>query len=67
VLGTSQSGRRSGLRLLSVLLHESVIVAARECAERLVTENPTLSGHRPLAAAVARLVESEQADYLEKA
>jgi ATP-dependent DNA helicase RecG len=67
VLGTSQSGRRSGLRLLSVLRHESVILAARESAERLVAEDPTLSGHRPLAAAVARLVESEQADYLEKA
>jgi ATP-dependent DNA helicase RecG len=67
VLGASQSGRRSGLRLLSVLRDEDVIVAAREAAGALVGEDPDLTGHPELAEAVRRLDESEQADFLEKA
>jgi ATP-dependent DNA helicase RecG len=67
VLGASQSGRRSSLRLLSVLQHEDVIVAAREVADRIVAEDPELAAHPDLAAQVQRLHEAEQADYLEKA
>ncbi len=67
VLGAAQSGSRSGLRLLSVLRHEEVIQAARESATELVTADPDLSAEGDLAAVVRRLVESEQADYLEKA
>ncbi len=67
VLGAAQSGRRSGLRLLSVLKHEDVIVAARESAVELVATEPTLASETALAQAVRQLVESEQADYLEKA
>jgi ATP-dependent DNA helicase RecG len=67
VLGASQSGRRSGLRLLSVLRDEDVIVAAREAAGVLVGEDPDLTGHPDLAEAVRRLDESEQAEFLEKA
>jgi ATP-dependent DNA helicase RecG len=67
VLGTSQSGRRSSLRLLSVIKHGDVIAVAREVAERTVAKDPTLSHAPALAAAVRALVESEQADYLEKA
>ncbi|MGH3315251.1 MAG: ATP-dependent DNA helicase RecG [Nocardioidaceae bacterium] len=66
VLGAAQSGRRSSLRLLSVLRHESVIAKAREAADTLVGDDPELGRHPALAAAVADLVESEQADYLEK-
>jgi ATP-dependent DNA helicase RecG len=66
VLGAAQSGRRSSLRLLSVLRHESVIAEAREAADVLVADDPGLGRHPALAAAVADLVESEQADYLEK-
>jgi ATP-dependent DNA helicase RecG len=66
VLGATQSGRRSSLRLLSVLRDEDVIVAAREAAEAIVTTDPALQRHPRLAAAVAALNESEQGDYLEK-
>jgi ATP-dependent DNA helicase RecG len=67
VLGAAQSGRRSSLRLLSVLRHEDVIAQGREAADAVVAADPDLAGHPALAAAVAELVESERADYLEKA
>ncbi len=67
VLGSSQSGRRSGLRLLSVIRHESVIADARVDAERVVSDDPTLSRLPDLVRALERLRETEQADFLEKA
>lgn len=67
VLGASQSGRRSGLKLLSVIRHEAVITEARQEAAALVEDDPTLSLHPDLMRAVDRLHESAQADYLEKA
>jgi ATP-dependent DNA helicase RecG len=67
VLGASQSGRRSGLKLLSVLRHEDVITDARAAAEQVVEDDPVLSVHPDLLRALDRLRESEQADYLEKA
>ena len=67
VLGASQSGRRSGLRLLSVIRHEDVIAQARVAAEQVVADDPALTGHPDLRRALDRLRESEQADFLEKA
>lgn len=67
VLGAAQSGSRSGLKLLSVLEHEDEILVAREAATQVVAEDPDLARHPELAAAIRRLDESEQADYLEKA
>ncbi len=67
VLGTMQSGRRSSLRLLSVLRHGDVIAEAREAAETTVREDPTLAGHPALGVAVRQLAESQRADYLAKA
>jgi ATP-dependent DNA helicase RecG len=67
VLGTSQSGHRSSLRLLHVLEHEDVIVQAREVAAALVADDPDLHGHPELAEQVRRLHDTERADYLEKA
>ncbi|MGZ5416581.1 MAG: ATP-dependent DNA helicase RecG [Nocardioides sp.] len=67
VLGASQSGRRSGLKLLSVLRHEDVITDARAAAEQVVEDDPVLSLHPGLLRALDRLRENEQADYLEKA
>ncbi len=67
VLGASQSGRRSSLRLLSVLEHEDVIADAREAAERIVQQDRSLAAHPALADAVRALNESDRADYLEKA
>jgi len=66
VLGAAQSGRRSSLRLLSVLRHEDVIADARGAADDVVAADPGLREHPALAAAVADLVASEQAGYLEK-
>jgi ATP-dependent DNA helicase RecG len=67
VLGAAQSGRRSSLRLLSVLDHEQVILAARESASTLLAEDPELSSHPILAQAVRLLDDSQQAAFLEKA
>ncbi|HET7387209.1 MAG TPA: ATP-dependent DNA helicase RecG [Nocardioidaceae bacterium] len=67
VLGASQSGHRSGLRLLSVLRDEEVILAAREAATRTVEADPELADVPDLSAAVRRLDESDQATFLERA
>jgi ATP-dependent DNA helicase RecG len=67
VLGTSQSGRRSSLRLLSVLRDEDVIGEARECATVIVDQDPELAAHPELAAAIRRLDEADQAAFLGKA
>jgi ATP-dependent DNA helicase RecG len=67
VLGASQSGRRSSLRLLSVLRDEAVIVAARAEAAAVVEADPELSAHPDLLAAVTAAVGDEQGSFLEKA
>jgi ATP-dependent DNA helicase RecG len=66
VLGASQSGRRSSLRLLRVLHDEDILRAAREAAIDLIERDPELAGEPALAAAVAALVTSDRAEYLEK-
>ncbi|OMQ13822.1 ATP-dependent DNA helicase RecG, partial [Modestobacter sp. VKM Ac-2676] len=67
VLGAAQSGRRSGVRLLSLLDDEQLIAEARVEATRLVEEGGGLADHPELAAAVAALALDDRADYLEKA
>ena len=66
VLGALQSGRRSSLKLLSVVRDGDVITSAREEAERLVADDPLLREHRQLAVEVDRLLSDEQAGFLEK-
>jgi ATP-dependent DNA helicase RecG len=66
VLGASQSGRRSSLRLLRVLHDEDILRDAREAAIDLIGRDPELAGEPALAAAVAALVTSDRAEYLEK-
>jgi ATP-dependent DNA helicase RecG len=66
VLGVEQSGRRSELRLLSVLTDEDVIASAREAATRYLEEDPDLSGTPGLRAAVLAVEESDRADFLDK-
>ena len=66
VLGASQSGSRSSLRMLAVLRDEDVIVASREEATSLVLRDPDLATVPALARAVAALLDEERADYLEK-
>jgi ATP-dependent DNA helicase RecG len=65
VLGSSQSGRRSQLKLLSLLRDEELITDARAEAGALVEADTDLSEHPLLAALVASLVADDQADYLE--
>jgi ATP-dependent DNA helicase RecG len=66
VLGATQSGHRSSLRLLGVIRDEDLIVAARQAAHLLVERDPRLEGEPALAAAVAALADTERAQYLEK-
>ncbi|MBN1171882.1 MAG: ATP-dependent DNA helicase RecG [Micromonosporaceae bacterium] len=66
VLGATQSGRHSHLRLLSLLRDEQLINDARADATALLTEDPDLSGYPELADAIAQLVDEERAEYLEK-
>jgi ATP-dependent DNA helicase RecG len=66
VLGVAQSGRRSSLKLLQVLRHGELIAAARAEAERVLTVDPHLTKHQALAAALADLLDTERAGFLEK-
>lgn len=66
VLGTAQSGRRSSLRLLSVLRDEDLIADARRVAGQLVSDDPELGAHPLLARDVARLEQQVTTEYLEK-
>jgi ATP-dependent DNA helicase RecG len=66
VLGESQSGRRSSLRLLTLLRDEDIIREARTAATALVDDDPELREHPELAAELASLLDEERAEYLEK-
>ncbi|MGH3932578.1 MAG: ATP-dependent DNA helicase RecG, partial [Pseudonocardiaceae bacterium] len=66
VLGAAQSGRRSGLRLLSLLRDEDLIGQARQAAQRLVEADPELTGHPGLASLAADLLDEDRAPFLEK-
>jgi ATP-dependent DNA helicase RecG len=66
VLGASQSGKHSHLRLLSLLRDSKLITEARAEAQELVAEDPTLAKYPALLASVAALVDEERAEYLEK-
>ena len=66
VLGASQSGRHSHLRLLSLLRDAKLITDARAEAIDLIAGDPTLGRHPALAASVAALVDEERAEFLEK-
>ncbi|HEY3923665.1 MAG TPA: ATP-dependent DNA helicase RecG [Acidothermaceae bacterium] len=66
ILGGQQHGR-SDLKLLSLVRDRDLIGTAREQATRIVDADPELLDHPPLAAAVKRLVATEDAEFLEKA
>jgi ATP-dependent DNA helicase RecG len=66
VLGQSQSGRRSHLRLLSLLRDAEMIGEARTAAIELIDGDPELDRHPLLREWVADLVDEERAEYLEK-
>lgn len=68
ILGASQSGRRSQLRLLRLTHPKDVelIELAREDARQIVSSDPDLSIHPGLAALVADRLDDEQAAFLER-
>ena len=67
VLGAAQSGRRSGIKLLSLLEDEDLIAEARLEATALLSTPRGLADHPGLAAEVAALASDERAEWLEKA
>jgi ATP-dependent DNA helicase RecG len=67
VLGAAQAGRRSSLKLLTLLKDEELIGRARQEAEELIGADPALAGQPALAAAIGSLLDAERAEFLEKA
>ncbi len=67
VLGAAQAGRKSGLKMLTLLRDEELIVQARMEAQVLVDADPRLAGHPALVSAIRALLDEEQAKFLEKA
>ena len=66
VLGASQSGRSSSLRLLRVLQDADIIDAARAAARALVARDPELASEPGLAQLVAESIDEDAAAYLER-
>ena len=66
MLGSSQAGRRSGLRHLQVLRDETTILEARSASEALLDTDPDLAGSPLLADAVSTLETDTRGDFIEK-
>ncbi|MFN2479314.1 MAG: ATP-dependent DNA helicase RecG [Pseudonocardiaceae bacterium] len=66
VLGAMQSGRRSGLKLLSLLRDADLIGQARQAAQQLVEADPELTEHPALARLAADLLDDQHAQFLQK-
>lgn len=66
VLGASQSGVRSHLRLLKVLRDEALIEQAREIATQIIGIDPDLSINKLLQMEVAELQALESAAFIDK-
>jgi ATP-dependent DNA helicase RecG len=66
VLGTSQAGRASGLRQLSLLRDRAVIERARDDAQGLVAADPTLAGFPGLVDMLSAVIAEDSQGYLEK-
>lgn len=66
VLGATQSGGRSSLKLLRVATDGDLIVAAREAAAGVLDGDATLSGHPALKAALDRRLDDAAREFLAK-
>lgn len=66
VLGSTQSGGRSSLRLVRVAKDGELIAEARELAAGVLADDPTLAGHPALREALARRLDEESEAFLAK-
>ena len=66
VLGASQSGSRSHLRLLRVLRDEAMIESARESAAELLAQDPSLTSYPLLKAELKKLKADAAAEFIDK-
>ena len=66
VLGASQSGTQSHLRLLRVLRDEALIEQARDDAEALIAKDNDLSDYPALRNELTQLQRDQAVDYLDK-
>jgi len=66
VLGATQSGGRSSLKLLRVARDGDLIAEARASAAAIIDGGAALDAHPALAAAVARRLDDEAREYLSK-
>lgn len=66
VLGASQSGRRSSLRLLEVTRDADLIAMARMDAAQVIATDPELANAPALRSVLTALDDQERADYLER-
>ncbi|HXD61428.1 MAG TPA: ATP-dependent DNA helicase RecG [Lacisediminihabitans sp.] len=66
VLGSTQSGGRSSLRLLRVAKDGELISEARELAQEVLADDPTLARHPALREALDRRLDDTSRDFLAK-
>ncbi|MFH5823921.1 ATP-dependent DNA helicase RecG [Georgenia sp. AZ-5] len=66
VLGASQAGRGSSLRLLRVTKDVDIIADARTAARELVARDPALASEPDLAEVLAESLDEETAEYLQR-
>ncbi|MDQ1743559.1 MAG: ATP-dependent helicase RecG [Pseudonocardiales bacterium] len=66
VLGVAQSGRRSQLKLLSLLQDAPLITAARAEAQRVIEADPELTAHPGLAEFLWESFDSDRTEFLHK-
>ncbi len=66
VLGSTQSGGRSSLRLVRVTRDADVIAEARDVAAAILAEDPTLANHSGLRDALDRRLDAEAEAFLSK-
>ncbi|MCU1557176.1 MAG: ATP-dependent helicase RecG [Microbacteriaceae bacterium] len=66
VLGSTQSGGRSSLRLLRVAKDGELITEARAVAQGVLTDDPDLAAHPALRTALERRLDETSRDFLAK-
>ncbi|MBV7363805.1 ATP-dependent DNA helicase RecG [Actinomycetaceae bacterium TAE3-ERU4] len=64
VLGSSQAGRSSGLKFLSVAKDEKIIEKARITSRQIISSDPDLKNHQDLARSIEVALKQEQQENL---